>query len=228
MFFPIPTSIRGARAGLVPPAGNSMLIALNVLLFVLGFSIRWGVAAGSSPVTVVTHAFIHADVFHLLGNMWMLWVFGNAVNRRLGNGLYVGCYLGVAVAVGLCAWILSHGLLVGSSGAIYGVIGIGMLLLPAARVTVYYIALLPATLVIGVFRRPQHWLGWLVRWDHFECRMLWAAAVVPLIEIWGLWSWFRVGQLNWTHLAHLLGFVFGALIVLALPKRVSMNPAFAG
>lgn len=228
MFLPIPVALQGGRSVSVPPAANSVLIAVNVLLFCVGFSIRWGVAAGSSPETVLTHAFVHADLFHLLGNMWMLWVFGNGVNRRLGNGRYLCCYLGIAVAVGICGWILSDGLLVGSSGAIYGVIAIGALLLPAARVTIYYVALLPVTLILGLLMRPKHWLGWLIRWDHFDCRMLWAAAIVPLMEIWGLWSWYRVGHLNWTHLAHLLGFVFGVVLVAALPKRVSMNPAFAG
>jgi membrane associated rhomboid family serine protease len=227
MFFPIPTSIQHGPSGRTPPLANSVIIAINVLLYCLGFSAAWGVGRGSSPLGILTHGFVHAGFLHLLGNMWLLQLFGNAVNRRLGNELYTLCYLGIVVSVGLCGWIAADGILVGSSGAIYGVMGIATLLLPAARVRVYYVALFPITLIVGLFQRPAHWLGWVIRWDHFSCLMLWAIALVPMIELFGLWSWYRVGLWSWNHLAHLLGFGFGFLAVLLLPTRVSMRPATA-
>ena len=84
MFFPAPTRISGLHGGKTPPAANSFLIATNVLLFVCGFNWQWGVGSGRSIFTALTYAFVHADVLHLLGNMWILWLFGNAVNRRVG------------------------------------------------------------------------------------------------------------------------------------------------
>ena len=43
------------------------------------------------------YGFSHASFWHLLFNMWALWVFGNPVNRRLGNGYYLLAYLGTIV-----------------------------------------------------------------------------------------------------------------------------------
>lgn len=226
MFLPIPVRIDGVRHG-PPPLVNSLLIATNVILFVFGFSTGWAVGPGSSLLSLVTHAFVHADFMHLLGNMWILWIFGNAVNRRLGGAAYAACYFGILLAVGVIARIFSSGYLVGSSGAIFGVVAIAVLLLPSTRIVVYYIALLPMTLLIGLISMPAHWLGWVIRWDHFRLPMLWAFVIVPLMELWGLGNWFLLGFWNWTHLAHLLGFVFGIVAVLLLPERISMvrNPA---
>lgn len=227
MFLPVPTRLEGAPGGIVPPRANCLLIAANVLLFFLGFSWEWGVHAGGSPLAIITHAFVHANALHLLGNMWILWVFGNAVNRRVGDGLYLVSYFSVAAAVGLTAWLFSSGLLVGSSGAISGVVAMATLLLAGTRTSVYYVAMLPITLLIGFLRRPTHWLQWLLRWDHFAFPTLYAILIVPGIELWGLWSWYRCGHLSWTNLAHLLGFVFGIGVVLLLPSRVSLKMAAA-
>lgn len=222
MFLPIPVRIEGGPKG-SPPLVNSLLIATNVVLFFCGFSTGWAVGPGSSILSLVTHAFVHADIMHLLGNMWILWIFGNAVNRRLGGVVYACCYFGILAAVGLIARLFCSGYLVGSSGAIFGVVAIAVLLLPSSRLVIGYIALLPITLLIGLITKPAHWLGWVIRWDRFGFPMLWAFALVPLIELWGFANWFLLGHWNWTHLAHLLGFVFGVAAVLLLPKRISMN-----
>jgi membrane associated rhomboid family serine protease len=227
MFLPVPTRLEGAPGGVVPPRANSLLIATNVLLYFLGFSWHWGVQAGGSPLAIITHAFVHANAWHLLGNMWILWVFGNAVNRRVGDSLYLVSYLAVAAAVGLTAWFLSDGLLVGSSGAIFGVVAMATMLLAGTKTSVYYIAMLPVTVLIGLLRRPNHWLQWLLRWDHFAFPTLYAIVIVPAIELWGLWCWHLSGHLSWTNLAHLLGFVFGIGVVLLLPPGVSLKPAAA-
>ena len=42
------------------------------------------------PVLALTSSLLHAGVLHLLGNMWFLWVFGNAVNYKLGQLGYLG------------------------------------------------------------------------------------------------------------------------------------------
>ena len=43
--------------------------------------------------TMFQSMFAHADIVHLVGNMIFLWVFGNAVNAKLGNLLYTAFYL---------------------------------------------------------------------------------------------------------------------------------------
>ena len=44
---------------------------------------------------------LHAGIIHLLGNMLFLWVFGNAVNAKVGNLAYPAIYVGLGVWAGL-------------------------------------------------------------------------------------------------------------------------------
>ena len=151
--------------------------------------------------------------------MLVLLVFGNALNRRLGNGYYLLLYFGTIVALGLFARIFCSGYLLGASGAIYAVIAACVLLMPANIVELCYFALFPVTLLIGLFNRPQHWVFWLIRWDWFEFRAFWGILLIPMLEIWGLfwWGW------NWTNLGHLFGAVCGVAIVLMLPEELTMK-----
>lgn len=223
MFFPVPVDVSNQRARQFPPLPNCTLIAVNVLIFGCGFSWSWGVGKGSSPLSIFTYSFVHADVWHLLGNMWILWVFGNSVNTRIGNRYYIISYFGISMTLGLFAWLFSHGVLIGSSGAIFGVIAMASMLLSGTTLRIYYVAVLPITLLIALFKRPLHWLQWLVRWDEFNMLTMWAFVIVPIMELWGLWRWSLGGQLNWTHLGHLAGFLLGIVAVLWLPTRVSIG-----
>ncbi|MEZ5944873.1 MAG: rhomboid family intramembrane serine protease [Planctomycetaceae bacterium] len=224
MFFPVPTKITGGPSRRVPPLANSLLIAVNVFCWGFGVSANWGVGAGSSPITILTYAFVHAGPLHLLANMWVLYLFGNAVNHRIGNTLYLVSYLGIAILLGLFARIFSSGLLIGASGAIYGVIAMATLLLAGTRVVLHYVAVFPVTLLVGLACKPRHGLDWILRWDHFSFRTLYAIALVPFLEIWGLWRWWSLlGVVSWTHLGHLFGFFVGIAAVLCLPLRVSMR-----
>ena len=95
--------------------------------------------------------------------MWFLWLFGNPVNRRLGNKYYLLSYLGTILALGLFAWLFAPGRLRGSSGAIFAVMLLFMMLMPRAVVRVGYVALFPFTLLVGLFSRPKNWVFWFLR-----------------------------------------------------------------
>jgi membrane associated rhomboid family serine protease len=219
MFLAVPLQLKQVRDRDTLPLANSVLIALNVLVYALGLAEGWQVGRERGVLSIVTYAFAHANAYHLIGNMWVLWVFGNPVNRRLGNGYYALAYLGTAVTLGVFAWLFCTGGLLGASGAIFGVLAIAMLLMPAARIEVGYVALFPLTLLLGLLWRPRTWLFWLIRWDKFDLWALWGLVLVPLLEIEGLWwcGW------NWTNLGHLLGFLCGVVVVLLLPTEISMN-----
>src|SRR5262249_47752190 len=150
------------------PVVNGLLVALNVLVFWMGWQPTVGPRTGL--FSIVTYAFGHADIWHLTGNMLALLVFGSPVNRRLGNGWYFLAYLGSALVVGLFARLLCPGPMLGASGAIFAVIAIACLLLPSAIIEIWYFALFPVTLLIGLLQRPQHWVFWFIRWDWFEIR----------------------------------------------------------
>lgn len=228
MFLAVPVNVESrTRSG--PVWANSLVIAINVLVYVFGLSGGWAVGRGSSVLNVLLYGFAHAHLAHLLGNCWVLLVFGHAVNRRIGNGHYLACYLGTVVVVGLTGWCLLNGLLVGASGGVFAILAIAALLCPGDRMSIGYVALLPITILIGLFRPPRAWLDWVVSWGRFEVYVFWCLLLVPMLEVWGLASgWAVLGYWNWTNLAHLVGFVCGVCCVLAMPERITMHrPATA-
>lgn len=88
--------------------------------------------------SLVASIFFHGSLGHLIGNLWVLWIFGNNVEDVLGRPRYVLFYL-VSGLVASAAHIALHPAstvpVVGASGAIAGVMGAYMVLFPSARVT---------------------------------------------------------------------------------------------
>jgi membrane associated rhomboid family serine protease len=79
---------------------------------------------------LVTSAFIHASPIHLLFNMLMLWWFGSALETLLGRVRYLGVYF-VSVLAGAAGALLAtepNQLTVGASGAVFGILGAGVVL----------------------------------------------------------------------------------------------------
>ena len=201
------------------PAVNAILVAINVLVFWLGWSMAWSIHPGSGLLSLVTAGFAHANLAHLVGNMWILLVIGNAVNRRLGNYYYFLTYMGILIAEGMITKLIAPpSNVLGASGVIYGVIALCILLLPRAPLKLFCFATFPFTFLVGLVRRPNHWIAWLLRFDSFEVAAYWCIVLFPLNEIWKLiWlGW------NWSNVFHLVGFICGVGAVLVLPKGVSM------
>src|SRR3954447_11918646 len=75
--------------------------------------------------TFLSYMFVHAGLLHLLGNMLMLFVFGTAVESRMGSRnfilYYLFCGVGAAVFSLLLAGVMPIGPFVGASGAVLGV-----------------------------------------------------------------------------------------------------------
>ena len=219
MFLAIPTRVHDGSQHTEAPLANSFLVAANVLAFFVG--LHQPVGPGTSWFSVLGYGFSHAGLAHLMVNMWLLWVVGNPVNRRVGNVYYLLGYLGTILCMGIGARFLIGSYLVGSSGAIFAVIAVLAMLLPAAKVDVSYVVVFPLTLLIGLLKVPKHWVYWFIRWDDVQLKAWWFLVLVPVLQLIGLfwWSW------NWTNLGHLLGFVVGVAFVLLLPKKVSMRNA---
>jgi membrane associated rhomboid family serine protease len=88
-------------------------------------------------LTIFTSMFLHADLFHIVGNLWFLWIFGDNIEDFLGHFTYLVFYLlcGVAAALSFIAIEPSSTLpTLGASGAIAGVMGAYIVLYPKARV----------------------------------------------------------------------------------------------
>ncbi|MGZ5890479.1 MAG: rhomboid family intramembrane serine protease, partial [Hyphomicrobium sp.] len=75
------------------------------------FSTPLPTAEDSVPIvegaTLLTYMFFHADIFHLLGNMLFLWVFGDNVEDAMGHAKFLFFYLACGVFAGLFhAWMV--------------------------------------------------------------------------------------------------------------------------
>lgn len=73
---------------------------------------------------LVTAAFLHAGLMHLLFNMWALYLFGPDLERGVGRWPFLALYVSAAVTGGAAFFLLSErGIAVGASGAIFGLFG---------------------------------------------------------------------------------------------------------
>ncbi len=118
---------------------------------------------------LLTSMFLHGGWLHLIANMWVLWLFGDNVEDRMGHLRFLLFYLLCGVVAGLlhAAFNLSsHTPTVGASGAIAGVMGAYVLMFPGARiftlVPILIIPLfvnIPAVIFIGFWFLTQLFSG---------------------------------------------------------------------
>jgi membrane associated rhomboid family serine protease/Zn-finger nucleic acid-binding protein len=86
----------------------------------------------------LSYMFLHANLFHILANMYFLWVFGDNVEDRLGWPHFVGVYFASGVAAALLQVLLQNERdmpLVGASGAVSGVMAAYAVLFLHARLS---------------------------------------------------------------------------------------------
>lgn len=91
----------------------------------------------TSVFTLVTHMFLHGGWFHIIGNLWFLWVFGDNVEDAMGPVRFVAFYLLAGLAAAFAQILTDPSAavpMVGASGAIGGVMGAYARLYPHARV----------------------------------------------------------------------------------------------
>jgi membrane associated rhomboid family serine protease len=226
--------IRDDRPSFTTPFINYLLIALNTLVFLyevlLGphtrevFVYQFGVeplrvlaALGLANVHVpdpsalplLTSMFLHASWLHLIGNMWVLWIFGDNIEDYLGHFGYLIFYL----VSGLSASVLHIALnpsstipSVGASGAIAGVMGAYFLLFPSARV----LTLVPLIIFFTFIWLP----AWIVLGYWFVLQFLSGAATSIA------YSTRTGGGGGIAFWAHVGGFVAGIIMIKLLPQRL--------
>ena len=110
-------------------AANAVVLLLMRTIFIspeLASALAFTPAdALREPWTFLTYMFVHAGLLHLLGNMLMLFVFGTAVESRMGSRAfilyYLLCGLGAAVFSLALSSVMNVGPFVGASGAVLGV-----------------------------------------------------------------------------------------------------------
>ncbi len=146
--------------------------------------------------TYVTYAFLHADLFHLGGNMLFLWVFGDNVEDALGHIRFLIFYILCAAAGAFLHGVIlpdSEAPLIGASGAIAGIVAAYLLLHPRVRV-------------------------WVLAFGRIPLRI---PAIYPL-ALWVATQFLMLArggeeQVSWP--AHVGGIIAGAVLVVILKRR---------
>jgi membrane associated rhomboid family serine protease len=122
------------------------LIAINVIIYIAELATGGDVNGQGSRIYVrgvlwapfvadgeyyrmITAAFLHYGPFHLLLNMLALWWFGSLLEQRIGSGRFLLLYL-VSGLAGSAGALLLDPLVptVGASGAIFGILGAGLVM----------------------------------------------------------------------------------------------------
>ena len=132
-------------------------------------SIDTGTASFSRFLPFFTSMFLHGGWFHVIGNMWYLWIFGDNVEDRMGHVKYLIFYILCGLAAGFAHLITnsSSGVpTVGASGAIAGVMGAYLILYPRARVwtliPIFFLiqfVQIPASIFLGFWVLMQFLIG---------------------------------------------------------------------
>ena len=136
-----PAIITRARAatGRGAPVVTYSLIGITIVVYVLQLIPGLGVTdwlyftplamseIAFQPWRLITSVFVHSTglIFHVLLNMYTLWIFGQLLENVLGRGRFLALYLisGLAGSVGV-VWLADHNTsVVGASGAIFGLMG---------------------------------------------------------------------------------------------------------
>jgi membrane associated rhomboid family serine protease len=170
---------------------------------------------GPEPVwhTVATSIFMHGGWFHVLSNMWFLYVFGDNVEDSMGRARFVAFYLLcglVAVAAHVASAPQSAVPMVGASGAIGGVMGAYAVLYPRAPVhMLVFLGFFFTRLVVPAYLLLGYWF------------LLQVLAGIPALQAEG------AGVAFWAHVG---GFVAGVVLIPLFrnPARVAAHRRLIG
>lgn len=208
------------------PVVNNTIIGINIILFLFEMSqganldrfvyiyglvpARYSMPQISSYFTTgqqllswLSFMFLHGGFWHLLGNMWFLYIFGDNVEDRLGPFRYLVFYLLCGITSGLSHLLFnlhSNMPTIGASGAIAGVMGAYLILHPNSKIL---------TLIPIIF------IPWFIEIPAFFFLGFWF--ILQFLNAAG--SHGNIGGIAWW--AHIGGFFFGIVflkIFLMLPE----------
>ena len=160
-----------------------------------------------APATIFTSMFLHGGFWHLAGNMWFLWIFGNNIEDAMGHVRFIVFYVLCGVAAVFAQVLPNPGSIVpmvGASGAISGVLGAYILLYPRVRVL---LGLPVGFLIVTLGRYPAVWV--LAAWFLMQLGMAVASSGDVAVQ--------SEGRIAFG--AHIGGFVAGLLFVTLFKRR---------
>ncbi len=144
--------------------GVTYLLLINVGVFILEYI--WGPELinifGLTPVLVrkgfiwqlATYMFLHGGLFHILFNMFALWMFGSEIERTWGTKEFVKYYFLTGIGAGLFTFLLSFNSYIptiGASGAIFGILVAFAIMFPNRLIYLYFIFPVKAKYLVVCF-----------------------------------------------------------------------------
>ncbi|SMF06279.1 Membrane associated serine protease, rhomboid family [Alteromonadaceae bacterium Bs31] len=151
-------------------------------------------------VGVFGYMFLHADFVHLAGNMYLLWVFGNAMCSKITGYAYIPLFILFGVVAAGFHNLIDARPAVGASGALFGVVGFYFALYPTNKISCLWFMYSRA----GTFEISAHLLVgfWVVQ------------------DIAGLFG----APSPIAHMAHISGFLVGLVVGywLLITGRIAM------
>jgi membrane associated rhomboid family serine protease len=142
---------------------------LNALIYTFGLiPANYTVFNGSwtSYLPFLSSTFLHGSWMHVIGNMWVLWLFGDNVEDKMGRARFLLFYLLCGMIAGIAHYIfnpVSQVPVVGASGAVAGVMGAYFLMFRRAKVFTYippiFLLNIPAWVYLGFWALSQLFYG---------------------------------------------------------------------
>lgn len=151
--------------GPVSMAVKQLLIA-NIGIFLLTqlvSSFPWVATFGLVPEAVVgqfklwqlvTYLFLHGGFWHIIMNMFALWMFGVPLERQWGYDAFMKFYFVVGVAAGIVTWLAMTGSphpTIGASGAIMGLLVAFAMLYPDTPILLGFFLPVPAKVFVLIY-----------------------------------------------------------------------------
>jgi len=181
------------------PLANFCLVLLTTVVSAMAMTgemtestVRSMVLDGWALEGMFGHVFLHADYFHLFGNMVFLWVFGNGVCAKVGNLLYIPIYFLMALAAAAATNLIDPNRVIGASGAINGIVGMFLVWYPLNNISCFYVFIIKP----GVVYLSSYWI--ILLWLGFD-----------ILGVIG-------GDTGVAYWAHLGGFAFGFAFAMGL------------
>jgi membrane associated rhomboid family serine protease len=166
------------------------------------------VMQGKQLHTIITSMFLHADLWHIVGNMVYLFVFGDNVEDRFGHTKFLLLYLAFGIVGGLthsAVAVMFGGIdaivpAIGASGAVSGILASYVLFFPNARI----ISIVPSFYFIRIAPVP----AWIFIGFWFILQLLYSGTITAV-----------------AYMAHIGGFVTGFVIATIFKATTTSRPS---
>jgi membrane associated rhomboid family serine protease len=154
---------------------------------------------------LATNIVVHANLWHLVGNMIFLFIFGNAINSKLGHGWYLLCFFAIGIFESVLWLIIGDGRsTLGASAAIMGILGLFLVFYPRNNIKMV-------------------WWFYGIPVDEYFISAFWIILLYLGFDLVGA-IWF--GRAGIGFLSHLCGAALGIVTGIVMLKTGWMEPVY--